>query len=557
MLRALNNNQYRQYGRSETIDLDFILEKITVSQNDEYPGIFSASSSALSSDLLYACKFSPFPGCEHILALANEDGKIALQNTNVVGNSRPIHGFQAHANAVFDLCWAPSSWSIVTGSGDQTSILLDIGTSSVTPVATFRGHSASIKSVDFSPSHNSVFASGSRDGNIMIWDVRDSSSNSKAENIIRNAHAIQATTEAKTPRSKKKATPKGGAVNNSITAVLFQNDNTLLSAGDCDGSIRVWDLRKNYTLYKGDPIPRTIIPYSGLSSRSSITSLSLNPSKTLLYAASMDSVIYEFNVSSYSEIPVSVYGGHEQHTFYSKSCLSGNGKYLISGSSDDHAYIWKIGQGPQPFLKLEGHGAEVTCVAWSSTDITKVVTCADDVRHRIWRLNNHASDDEESKQKIRARALVLNDNAPKSCVEVLNHLKKRSLRVASCKTPSSLAKARSFTPHHTPDMSRESPNCSTISPRTVLSVLSPLKTNVTTNQTSNGSSRASRRLEMDQTKFSSPTRNLPNLVLDTDAHSSPSQKKQSGTKRKELDWLTDHIGRKSLINSQNKLRRIK
>ena len=168
----------------ETIDLDFILEKITVSQNDEYPGIFSASSSALSSDLLYACKFSPFPGCEHILALANEDGKIALQNTNVVGNSRPIHGFQAHANAVFDLCWAPSSWSIVTGktfilchffiteflklicyiytyqyigSGDQTSILLDIGTSSVTPVATFRGHSASIKSVDFSPSHNCKF----------------------------------------------------------------------------------------------------------------------------------------------------------------------------------------------------------------------------------------------------------------------------------------------------------------------------------------------------------------------------------------------------------------
>lgn len=68
-------------------------------------------------------------------------------------------------------------------------------------------------------------------------------------------------------------------------------------------SIRVWDLRKNYTSYKGDPIPKIIIPYAGLSSRSSITSLSLNPSKTLLYAASMDSVIYEFNVSSYCETP--------------------------------------------------------------------------------------------------------------------------------------------------------------------------------------------------------------------------------------------------------------
>ena len=40
------------------------------------------------------------------------------------------------------------------GSGDQTSILLDVGPSSVTPVATFRGHSASIKTVDFSPNNN-------------------------------------------------------------------------------------------------------------------------------------------------------------------------------------------------------------------------------------------------------------------------------------------------------------------------------------------------------------------------------------------------------------------
>lgn len=172
-------------------------------------------------------------------------------------------------------------------------------------------------------------------------------------------------------------------------------------------------------------------------------------------------------------------------------------------------------------------------------------------------MNNHASDDEESKQKIRARALKINDTAyAKSCVEVLNHLKKKSLRVATCKTPNSLAKARTYTSHHTPDMSRESLHCSIISPRTVLS---PLKANVTTNQNTNGSSRASRRLEMDQTKFSSPTRNLPNLVMDLDAHSSPTQRKQPGIKRKELDWLTDHIGRKSTVNShsQSKSRRIK
>lgn len=62
------------------------------------------------------------------MALANEDGKIALQNTNIVGKGRPIHGFQAHENAIFDICWAPTEWKIVTGSGDQSSVLLDIGT---------------------------------------------------------------------------------------------------------------------------------------------------------------------------------------------------------------------------------------------------------------------------------------------------------------------------------------------------------------------------------------------------------------------------------------------
>lgn len=69
-----------------------------------------------------------------------------------------------------------------------------------------------------------------------------------------------------------------------------------------------------------------------------------------------------------------MYGGHDQHSFYIKSCLSGDGNYLLSGSSDDFAYIWKIGGGPQPLLKLEGHGAEVTCVAWSANDISKVKT---------------------------------------------------------------------------------------------------------------------------------------------------------------------------------------
>lgn len=168
---------------------------------------------------------------------------------------------------------------------------------------------------------------------------------------------------------------------------------------------------------------------------------------------------------------------------------------------------------------------------------------------------NNCSDDEESKLKIRARALKLKDanTIPKPCSEVLSHLKKKtSLRAVNCKTPNSFAKTRPHASHQTPDIGRQSPQTST--PR---NALSPLKTNtqVTSYQSSN-SSRASRRLEMDHVSFSSPTRNLPNSIIDG---YSPHSQKKSGTKRKESDWLTDHIGRKSKNNSpsQSKMRRVK
>lgn len=127
-----------------------VLQRISCHLDDEYPGIYSTNSSAPSADLIYACKFAPHLGYEHILGIANEDGKIALQDTNVNGKSRAIQGFQAHENAIFDISWNHESWKIVTASGDQTCLLLDIGTSTITPIAVFRGHSASIKSVDFS-----------------------------------------------------------------------------------------------------------------------------------------------------------------------------------------------------------------------------------------------------------------------------------------------------------------------------------------------------------------------------------------------------------------------
>jgi denticleless len=70
--------------------------------------------------------------------------------------------------------------------------------------------------------------------------------------------------------------------------------------------------------------------------------------------------------------PVAVFVGHQNSTFYVKSCLSPDGLYLASGSSDECAYIWNTCGSGRPVTSLVGHGAEVTCVQWCPTGDTKV-----------------------------------------------------------------------------------------------------------------------------------------------------------------------------------------
>ena len=49
----------------------------------------------------------------------------------------------------------------------------------------------------------------------------------------------------------------------SVTAVLFQGGEKLISSGAVDGQIKIWDLRKTYTNLKQDPVPSHVFPYPG------------------------------------------------------------------------------------------------------------------------------------------------------------------------------------------------------------------------------------------------------------------------------------------------------
>uniref|UniRef100_A0A0P6JAI6 Denticleless protein homolog n=1 Tax=Heterocephalus glaber TaxID=10181 RepID=A0A0P6JAI6_HETGA len=339
----------------------------------------------------FGCTFSSAPSMEHILAVANEEGFVRLYNTESQSSRKKcFKEWMAHWNAVFDLAWVPGELKLVTAAGDQTAKFWDVKAGEL--IGTCKGHQCSLKSVAFSKFQRAVFCTGGRDGNIMVWDTRCNKKDGfyRQVNQISGAHN---TSDKQTPsKPKKKQNSKGLAPSvdfqQSVTVVLFQDENTLVSAGAVDGIIKIWDLRRNYSAYRQEPIASKSFLYPGSSTRKlGYSSLILDSTGSTLFANCTDDNIYMFNMTGLKTSPVAVFSGHQNSTFYVKSSLSPDDQFLLSGSSDEAAYIWKVSASWHPPTVLLGHSQEVTSVCWCPSDFTKIATCSDDNTLKIWRLN--------------------------------------------------------------------------------------------------------------------------------------------------------------------------
>lgn len=270
---------------------------------------------------------------------------------------------------------------LVTASGDHTSKLYSIDNGEIREERVFCAHTRSVKTVAFRKDDSSIFASGGRDGNIILWDTRTDTSSfvGKVDKTIHHSHTAKIFTPNKS--RKKFGTPTTPSVT-SVTGLVFQDENTLISCGAGDGIIKVWDLRKNYVTYKREAVPKNVILYPGNTTKNGYSNLIMDNEGVKLYANCLDNTIYCYNMGTYNNEPVMKYTGHQNNTFYVKSSLCKNGNYLISGSSDENAYIWNT-KHSHPLVKLTGHTAEVTSVAWSDSNIM-LITCSDDMTHKIW-----------------------------------------------------------------------------------------------------------------------------------------------------------------------------
>ncbi|XP_017868065.1 PREDICTED: protein lethal(2)denticleless [Drosophila arizonae] len=396
-MNIYNRLRSREHGLANNCSYDFALHRLCVYKQDSWRGIAPANYSPdfNPEPPIFSAKFANCDGYRHILAIANEDGKIALQDTTVRNQEteeQALSAPQCHFNAVFDLEWAPGQMRFVSASGDHTARLWEVSGSGIRGLNSYVGHTRSVKTAAFKRTDSAVFATGGRDGAILIWDIRaclHADLTSRVDNCIYSGH----TGGPGTPQSQRRQrtrTPKMTTYNSntssSITGLAFQDNDTLISCGAGDGVIKVWDLRRNYSAYKKEPLPRHSLPYAGSSTFKGFTNLIVDASGTRLYANCMDNTIYCYNLVSYAAKPIASYKGLLNSTFYIKSCLSPDGKYLLSGSSDERAYIWNLDHAAEPLVALAGHTVEVTCVAWGSTHDRPIVTCSDDARHKIWRI---------------------------------------------------------------------------------------------------------------------------------------------------------------------------
>ncbi|EPY74277.1 denticleless protein isoform 2-like protein [Camelus ferus] len=211
----------------------------------------------------------------------------------------------------------------------------------------------------------------------------------------------------------------------SLKSVAFSKfEKAVFCTGGRDGNIMVWDTRCNKKGY---------------------SSLILDSTGSTLFANCTDDNIYMFNMTGLKTSPVAVFNGHQNSTFYVKSSISPDDQFLVSGSSDEAAYIWKI------------------------------ATCSDDNTLKVWRLNRGLEEKSggdklsivgwASQKKREARADLVTVTSSQSTPAKAPRVKSSP----SVSSPSSAACAPSCAgdlplPSNTPTFSLKTPPAKTRSP---------------------------------------------------------------------------------------------
>jgi WD40 repeat protein len=232
---------------------------------------------------------------------------------------KPLLDFMPHQNAILDIAFSPDDMRLATASGDTTAKIIDMQTQKT--ISVLRGHTSSLKVIRFQPGRSSgnVIATGGRDGQVLIWDLRckgEDISGDDGTTVLNNS--LESLGDRMTLRRKATygkcvnrivgghspiSTSLSEARDATITGMSFLppgREHLLLTTSETNAVVKLWDIRMNYSSRqrRAVPLSSTLQPRSHAQYRQfGFTSLAINTSGSRIYGLSRDNTIYTYATS--------------------------------------------------------------------------------------------------------------------------------------------------------------------------------------------------------------------------------------------------------------------
>ncbi|KAJ2748231.1 hypothetical protein H4S06_005021 [Coemansia sp. BCRC 34490] len=268
----------------------------------------------------------------------------------------------------------------------------------------FSGHTQTVRSVSWQRSSLHCFSTASRDGSIMVWDIRcnKTTTTSPGEPVYRPVNTISGA-HHDVRGSKKPTRNKHSVIPGSVTAIkhLCHDANVIASAGSTNEIIKYWDMRMTAPIRSAvlpTPVASSLLGSATTRSRG-IASLSIDPDGTRIYATCNDNSVYVHNALALGQ-PISRLEAPEFqcNSFNIGTSMSPCGNYLAAGSASGSVVIWELDRYGYNSRKaravLDGHGKEVGCVAWyPGKDRVQLATSGDDGTLRVWDLDSKLAEE--------------------------------------------------------------------------------------------------------------------------------------------------------------------